>query len=109
MSGTLLHNKALFFYPPVVDDTRTFELAARGYAPRVDKLHRDKGYRKDLGAMEAVYDKMNREKYETERCTGTYSVRMTFPAYTTFIYDQACLPRAAADYCQELPTLGSWA
>ncbi|KAJ7502478.1 hypothetical protein B0H11DRAFT_2223392 [Mycena galericulata] len=70
MSGTLLHNKALFFYPPVVDDTRTFELAARGYAPRVDKLHRDKGYRKDLGAMEAVYDKMNREKYETERCTG---------------------------------------
>ena len=30
------HHTALFFYPPIVDDTSSFELAARGYAGRLD-------------------------------------------------------------------------
>ncbi|KAJ7471246.1 hypothetical protein B0H11DRAFT_1919807 [Mycena galericulata] len=70
LSGFHLHNKAIFFYPPVVNDTRMFELAARGYAPREDRLHRDKGYRKDLGAMEAVYDKINEERHAAEQRSG---------------------------------------
>ncbi|KAJ7474231.1 hypothetical protein FB451DRAFT_1398220 [Mycena latifolia] len=69
-SSSVLHNKALFFYPPVVKNLNEFELAARGYAPRVDVLHRDKGYRKDLGAMEELYDKLNRERYNVKATTG---------------------------------------
>lgn len=60
-SASVLQNKALFFYPPVVSDGRDFELAARGYKPREDTLRRDKGYRKDLGAMEDLLDKIKRE------------------------------------------------
>ncbi|KAJ7682424.1 hypothetical protein DFH06DRAFT_293927 [Mycena polygramma] len=58
------NNKAHYFYPPLVDDRRTFELAARGYALRRDKLRRDTGYRKDLEEMDRLYDKLNKERQE---------------------------------------------
>ncbi|KAJ7125539.1 hypothetical protein C8R43DRAFT_1030446, partial [Mycena crocata] len=62
-SSSRLHNKALFFYPPLVPDVREFELVARGYGVRIDKMHRDKGYRKDLDEMEATYEEINRKRY----------------------------------------------
>ncbi|RDB25618.1 hypothetical protein Hypma_006129 [Hypsizygus marmoreus] len=38
----LLHNKPLLYYPPSVSAGASFELAARGYSPRVDSYRHDK-------------------------------------------------------------------
>jgi len=50
----LLHSKELFYYPPNVDDKALFERAARGYAPRLDTLNRDKRVSKEVNKVHAI-------------------------------------------------------
>ncbi|KAJ7143486.1 hypothetical protein C8R43DRAFT_1130571 [Mycena crocata] len=49
--GKLVHNKPLEYYPPAVEDPALYELAARGYAPRVDIYRGDYRSAKDVLSM----------------------------------------------------------
>ncbi|KAJ6514802.1 hypothetical protein C8R47DRAFT_492883 [Mycena vitilis] len=49
--GKVVHNKPLEYYPPSVDALTTYELAARGYAPRQDVVCRDLRSLKDVLSM----------------------------------------------------------
>lgn len=44
----LLHTKALWYYPPIVNGHANFERAARGYATRIDTYNPDKRNNRDL-------------------------------------------------------------
>ena len=50
----LAHTKALFYYPPYVRETESFERAARGYAPRLDSLFWDKRTHKHINRLPHV-------------------------------------------------------